>query len=92
MITSAQSRAARGLVDFTQQKLADAAKLDVEAVRQFEAGLAQPGSATADAIQHALEGMGVTFIPEDGDGAGVRLAKQKPDAIAGEDLNASNDE
>jgi transcriptional regulator with XRE-family HTH domain len=89
MITSAQCRAARGLVDYSQQQLADAAKVDVETVRRFEAG--EPPQAT-EAIQHALESAGVVFLPENGEGAGVRLKKEPPDPIAGEDLNASNDE
>jgi hypothetical protein len=36
MITAAQCRAARGLIDGTQQELADAARVGVATVRLFE--------------------------------------------------------
>jgi DNA-binding XRE family transcriptional regulator len=42
MITSAQCRAARGLLDWTQQHLADQAGVGIVTVRQFEAGLNEP--------------------------------------------------
>jgi transcriptional regulator with XRE-family HTH domain len=94
MITPAQCRAARALIDWSQQELADAAKVGVVTVRQFEAAAAQPRRATLDVLSRALETAGVEFIAENGGGAGVRLRKGKLDAgsIAAEDLNASNDE
>jgi DNA-binding transcriptional regulator YiaG len=78
MITPAQCRAARGLVDLSQQQLADAAKVGVVTVRQFEAGAAQPRNATAEVIQRALESAGVIFVEENGEGPGVRLRKGVP--------------
>src|SRR5215471_486660 len=73
MITSAQCRAARGLLDWTQQELADRARVGVVTVRQFEAGDVTPRRATLQVIQHAFELAGVALINGDGGGPGVRL-------------------
>lgn len=55
MITPAQCRAARGFLDWPQKQLADAARVGVVTVRQFEAGAAQPRNATLDVLRRALE-------------------------------------
>lgn len=75
MITSAQCRAGRALLDWSQQQLADAARVGVVTVRQFESGGSQPRNATLDVIQRALEEAGVIFVEENGEGPGVRLKK-----------------
>jgi transcriptional regulator with XRE-family HTH domain len=75
MVTSSQCRAARALLDWSQQQLAEAAQVGVVTVRQFEGGGAQPRAATVTVIRTALEAAGVEFIPENGGGAGVRLRK-----------------
>jgi len=75
MITPAQCRAARGLVSVSQEELATAARVGNSTVRNFEAGRSVPVVNNLDAIKRALEAMGVQFIPENGGGAGVRLAK-----------------
>jgi transcriptional regulator with XRE-family HTH domain len=77
MITSAQCRAARGLLDWTQQELADRAGLGIVTVRQFEAGLNEPRRATLEVIKRALEAAGVEFIDENGGGPGLRLRKSQ---------------
>lgn len=93
MITPAQSRAARGLVDLSQEKLAEAAHLGLSTIRGFEAGRRVPTHNNLAAIRAALESAGVEFIPENGGGAGVRLRKPGGGVtIAVENLNASNDE
>ena len=75
MITSAQCRAARGLLDWGQQQLADKAGVGVVTVRQLEAGTNQPRRATLEVVRRCLETAGVEFIEENGGGAGVRLRK-----------------
>jgi transcriptional regulator with XRE-family HTH domain len=75
MVTSAQCRAARGLLDWTQQELADRAGVGIVTVRQVEAGLSEPRRATLEVIRRALEAGGVEFIDENGGGPGVRLRK-----------------
>jgi len=77
MIKPAQCRAARALLDWSQQQLADAAKVGVVTVRQFEGGLAQPRNATLDVLSRALETAGVIFVAENGEGPGVRLRKER---------------
>lgn len=77
MITSAQCRAARGLLDWSQQQLADAAKVGVVTVRQFEGGGSQPRNATLDVLRRALEAAGVVFIDQNGNGPGVRLRERQ---------------
>ena len=73
MISPAQCRAARGLLDWTQDDLAKAAEVGVVTIRQFEADKGSPRRATVTVIYRALETAGVQFIPENGGGAGVRL-------------------
>ncbi|WP_377810604.1 helix-turn-helix transcriptional regulator [Azospirillum sp. A29] len=75
MITPEQSRAARGLLDLSQQQLADAAGVGLSTVRDFEKGRRTPIAANLQAIQAAMEAAGVLFIAENGEGAGVRLRK-----------------
>jgi ribosome-binding protein aMBF1 (putative translation factor) len=75
MITPAQCRAARGLLDWTQQELADKAKVGVVTIRQVEAGVAAPRRATLHVIERAFDLAGVELINEDGGGLGVRFRK-----------------
>lgn len=72
-ITPAQCRAARGLVGWTQQQLAEKAGVGTVAVHQFEAGASQPRRATLDVVRRAFETAGVEFIDPNGGGAGVRF-------------------
>jgi len=79
VLTAAQIRAARALVDWTQPDLAREAGLSLPTIRRME-GAMGPGRSSAanvDAVRRALEGGGVEFIGPDaaGKGAGVRLKK-----------------
>ncbi|OYW61996.1 MAG: transcriptional regulator [Rhizobiales bacterium 12-68-15] len=75
MMSPAQCRAARALLDWSQQQLADAARIGVVTVRQFEGGASEPRNSTLTVMRAALETAGVIFVPENGEGAGVRLKK-----------------
>ena len=80
MITAAQSRAARGLLGWSQQALADRARVGVMTVHQLEKDGARPRRSTMDVVRRAFEAAGVEFIDENGGGPGVRLrtsAKEK---------------
>jgi transcriptional regulator with XRE-family HTH domain len=77
MITASQCRAARGLLDWSQQKLAEKAGVGIVTVRQLEADIHEPRRSTLDVIRRCLEAAGVIFIDENGEGAGVRLRKSQ---------------
>jgi transcriptional regulator with XRE-family HTH domain len=91
-MTAAQSRAARGLLDWSQAELGRRSNLSESTIRDFEKGSRLPSPNNLAAIRAALEAAGVEFIAENGGGAGVRLRKPGPSSISVEDLNASNDE
>jgi predicted transcriptional regulator len=81
MITPEQCRAARALLDWSQQELAETAAVGIVTVRQLEAAVHKPRRSTLAVIRRALEAAGVEFIDENGGGPGVRLrraAKGKP--------------
>jgi transcriptional regulator with XRE-family HTH domain len=79
MVTPAQSRAARGLLDWSQQDLADEAGIGIVTVRQLEGGANAPRRATLEVVRRAFESAGVEFIEENGGGPGVRLRARSPD-------------
>jgi len=77
MLTDAQCRAARGLLDWSQLDLAKQAGVGIVTIRQLEAGTHEPRRATLDVVRRALEAAGILFIDENGGGAGVRLRKAR---------------
>lgn len=77
LLTSAQCRAARGLLDWTQDALAESAGVSRSTVRDFEAGRHGLHRSTQRQIVTALEGAGVLLITADDAGPGVRL--REPD-------------
>jgi transcriptional regulator with XRE-family HTH domain len=77
MITASQCRAARGLLDWTQQELADFAQVGVATVRAFEGEVADARPATLAVLRRAFELAGVEFIEENGGGPGLRLRRRQ---------------
>jgi len=76
MITARQIRAARALLGWSQQTLADKAVVSLNAVTRLERGEVDPRFSTVMAVQKAITKAGVEFISEDGKkGEGVRVAK-----------------
>jgi transcriptional regulator with XRE-family HTH domain len=72
-----QLRAARALTGLSQAEVAEAAGVSIPTLKRAEAGGAiKVAGETVAAIAKALEKAGVEFIPENGGGAGVRLAKR----------------
>ncbi len=75
MLTSDQIRAARALIRWSAQNLADESGVSWKTIQRMEAADGMP-SATAKnlkAIQDTLEDAGVIFIDADEEGPGVRL-------------------
>jgi DNA-binding XRE family transcriptional regulator len=66
MFTGAQCRAARGLVDWTRDELAKAAKVSPETIKNIEHGVFRPQEETAMKIQRTFEMEGVEFTDDEG--------------------------
>ena len=66
MISAAQLRAARGLLDWTRNELAEAAKISPETVKNIEHGVFRPQEQTAEAIVRAFKFHNVEFTADDG--------------------------
>jgi DNA-binding transcriptional regulator YiaG len=75
IMTPAQCRAARALLQMTQPKLAQVSGIGLSTVVDFEKDRRQVSEAARLALQSALETAGIQFIPENGGGPGVRLKK-----------------
>jgi len=79
MLTPAQLRAARALLGWSREELADKSGLGAETVKNFELRGSDPKLGTVQKWRRALEQAGVTFIEEtETDGPGVRLKKVRP--------------
>jgi len=77
MIKATQIRAARALLNWTQQDLVAASGLSFTTIKRMEDEKIGPGRSSAenvDAVQKAMQAAGILFIAENGGGAGVRLA------------------
>jgi ribosome-binding protein aMBF1 (putative translation factor) len=79
-LTSAQIRAARGLVRWSAEDLAKEARLGLATIRRAEQSEMETALTAANdlAVRRALEEAGVEFIDENGGGPGVRLRKSTP--------------
>ncbi len=76
-ISSAQCRAARGILGWSQEQLADIAGVARATIADFEWSLRVPMRQNMVSLVCAFEAQGVVFIPDDdqGEGAGVRLKR-----------------
>lgn len=74
----AQVKAARELLAWSQDQLAEKAGISVPTIKRLEAGDGLLGGRpeTANKIRTALENGGVVFIDENGGGPGVRLKQR----------------
>ena len=77
MVTSRQFRAARALLGWTQQTLADRALVAINTVRAIEADRSYPSLKpdSITAVRRALEKAGIVFLSNGTMGEGVRFAK-----------------
>ncbi|WP_375567551.1 multiprotein-bridging factor 1 family protein [Oceaniradius stylonematis] len=73
MITARQSRAARALLGWTQETLADKARVSLTALKRLESGnRLEVYESTRDQVRRALEAAGVVLLATD-KGEGVLL-------------------
>ena len=80
MLQVAQIRAARALLGWRQEDIAEAAKISVATIRRIESQeqLLTGNVSTLLKIQAAFEQAGIQFIDEDETGGlGLRMAKKK---------------
>lgn len=73
-MNAVQCKMARVATGLGIRELADLANVSPNTISRLERG-EELRASTIDAIRAALEAAGVQFIPENGGGAGVRLAK-----------------
>jgi hypothetical protein len=95
-VTGSQLRAARALVRWSVDDLAESSRVAVAAITRGEAedGPISVAAAEARALRRALESAGVEFLAENGGGAGVRLSKRRgrPDeGLRPDQLTSEND-
>lgn len=79
MITARQSRAARALLGWTQQTLADKALVSLTALKRLESERdLQVYESTEDQVRRVFEDAGITFVHlEKGEGVLLDLTKAK---------------
>lgn len=81
-ITPSQCRAARALLEWSQQDLASRSKVARKTLADFEGGKSTPYARTLDDIRDALVAAGIEFIPENGGGVGVRFRQRQDEQVA----------
>ncbi|MCO5089902.1 helix-turn-helix transcriptional regulator [Bosea sp. (in: a-proteobacteria)] len=79
MITARQSRAARALLGWTQETLADEARVSLTALKRLESGnRLEVFESTRDQVRRALESAGIVLLSTD-KGEGVLLLHDRGD-------------
>lgn len=78
-ISSKQIKAARALLDWSQDDLAHSAQLSIATIRKLELGFV-PRCSTASTLRRAFEASGIEFL----DSEGVRLRREDIEAFRGD--------
>jgi len=82
MITSRQTRAARALIGWTQETLAEKALVSLTALKRLESESdVKVYESTRDQVRRTLEGNGIVFLSSD-QGEGVMLVRSKVDSLS----------
>jgi len=66
MITTAQIRGARGVLNWSQGDLSERTGISATSIGSIENGLTQPRDSTLQLIQKAFEDSGIEFLPDEG--------------------------
>ncbi len=79
-MTGAQIRGARGMLDWSAQRLADISKVSLATIQRAEReeGVVRMTAANLAVVQRTLEDGGIEFIDPNGGGPGVRLKPGTP--------------
>lgn len=80
-VTSAQIRAGRALLDWSQEELANSTGLSIATIRKIESGSISPRDTTMGSIIRAMEQANIEFAPS----MGVRLKNSEITVIEGDD-------
>jgi transcriptional regulator with XRE-family HTH domain len=75
MLTSGQCRAARALLEWSQDHLAEMAEVSPTTIANFETNKSAPLRSTLKAIRQAFEAAGIEFT--NGDAPGLRLRSKR---------------
>ncbi|MEO9336750.1 helix-turn-helix transcriptional regulator [Mesorhizobium sp. SB112] len=83
MITARQTRAARALLGWTQEMLADRARVSLTALKRMESATGlRVFESTSDQVRRALEAEGIAFI-NSGRNEGVMIVDEQEAAKRG---------
>jgi transcriptional regulator with XRE-family HTH domain len=77
--TSAQCRAARALLNWSQEELATASRIAIKTIADFERGSRAPYARTLSELQSALEAAGIEFTNGGEPGVRMRIEDQIDD-------------
>jgi transcriptional regulator with XRE-family HTH domain len=88
VISASQLRAARGLLGWSQELLAEKAHIPLAGLLDYESGAREMPQTVASGLKHVLERAGVILAEDE---TGVSLLPP-PEIVPLEKLNSSNDE
>ena len=77
MITPGEIRAARAMLGWTRQNLADRAVVALNSVIRLERGLVDSRTSTLSAVQKALQKAGIEFLSLTENGEGIRMKRPR---------------
>ncbi len=77
MITASQCRAGRALIEWTEDQLAEAARVSVRTIADFEHERNLPPMTSLQAIEAALLGAGMALVDGGTAGVGVRHSQKR---------------
>jgi transcriptional regulator with XRE-family HTH domain len=91
MITGAQLRMARGYLRWSAKELADKAGVAESTIKRMEQeeGFPLARGANIEAVYRTLTAAGIIFVPENGDGVGVRLQKRQGESKSSASANTA---